>query len=190
MDKFITYWNDLALRNGFDGIYFIAQRSSGLDDSLVSRVVQKGFDAVNTVGLWVARERNRSFLTKCMDKFRQLVLKLPNVYSYARMYPSFLSDIDRLENVYPTLIPNWDHTPRSGAAGYVLTGSTPQLFSEHIRQVFSVVEKKSPEHQIVFLKSWNEWGEGNYMEPDLKFGKEYIKALRAELDKYKAKYNR
>jgi hypothetical protein len=28
------------------------------------------------------------------------------------------------------------------------------------------------------LKSWNEWGEGNYMEPDLKYGKGYIKALR------------
>ena len=32
------------------------------------------------------------------------------------------------------------------------------------------------------LKSWNEWGEGNYMEPDLKFGKEYIKALRDAIE--------
>ena len=31
---------------------------------------------------------------------------------------------------------------------------------------------------MVFLKSWNEWGEGNYMEPDLRFGKGYIKALK------------
>lgn len=184
VDRFIACWNDMALQNGFDGIYFIAQKSASLDELMVKHVISKGFDAINTVGLWVARERNRAFLTKCVDKFRQLVLKLPNVYSYARMFPDFLSDIDALPNVYPTLIPNWDHTPRSGAAGYVLTGSTPQLFSEHIRQVFSVVEKKSPEHQIVFLKSWNEWGEGNYMEPDLKFGKGYIEALRVELDKY------
>lgn len=28
------------------------------------------------------------------------------------------------------------------------------------------------------LKSWNEWGEGNYMEPDLKYGKKYILALK------------
>lgn len=40
--------------------------------------------------------------------------------------------------------------------------------------------------QIIFLKSWNEWGEGNYMEPDLKFGKGYIKALRNELDRFEA----
>ena len=31
---------------------------------------------------------------------------------------------------------------------------------------------------IVFLKSWNEWGEGNYMEPDLKYGKKYIETLK------------
>jgi len=37
---------------------------------------------------------------------------------------------------------------------------------------------------IVFLKSWNEWGEGNYMEPDLKYGKKYIETLKQELDKF------
>ena len=36
---------------------------------------------------------------------------------------------------------------------------------------------KKKNNKIIFLKSWNEWGEGNYMEPDLKFGKGYIQAL-------------
>ena len=35
------------------------------------------------------------------------------------------------------------------------------------------------------VKSWNEWGEGNYLEPDLKYGKGFIKALRAAIDKHK-----
>ena len=36
-------------------------------------------------------------------------------------------------------------------------------------------------NKVVFLKSWNEWGEGNYMEPCLKHGHGYIEALNQAL---------
>jgi hypothetical protein len=41
-----------------------------------------------------------------------------------------------------------------------------------------MIKHKPITKQILFLKSWNEWGEGNYMEPDIEFGKKYIEALR------------
>lgn len=44
---------------------------------------------------------------------------------------------------------------------------------------FSKINNKD----FVFIKSWNEWGEGNYMEPDLKYGKGFIEALRRVVDK-------
>lgn len=37
----------------------------------------------------------------------------------------------------------------------------------------------------MILKSWNEWAESNYMEPDLKYGKGFIKALKKALDDLK-----
>jgi lipopolysaccharide biosynthesis protein len=37
------------------------------------------------------------------------------------------------------------------------------------------------EHRLIFIKSWNEWAEGNYMEPDLQFGHGYLEVLRDEL---------
>lgn len=51
-----------------------------------------------------------------------------------------------------------------------------------VKNALTIIKNKEPEHRILFLQSWNEWGEGNYMEPDLKFGKEYIKTLRKILD--------
>ena len=38
-------------------------------------------------------------------------------------------------------------------------------------------------NNLVILKSWNEWAEGNYMEPDLKYGKGFINALITEKNK-------
>ena len=60
--------------------------------------------------------------------------------------------------------------------------STPELFKQHVKSIINIVRNKPSEDQIVFLKSWNEWGEGNYMEPDLKYGKGYINALREALE--------
>ena len=43
---------------------------------------------------------------------------------------------------------------------------------------------KDKVNKIVFIKSWNEWAEGNYMEPDLRFGKQYIEACRQTIDAF------
>lgn len=92
-----------------------------------------------------------------------------------------MSDEDAQDGIYPSLIPNWDHTPRSGKAGSILINANPDLFEKHAEMVlnFSKINNKD----FVFIKSWNEWGEGNYMEPDLKYGKGFIEALRRVVDK-------
>jgi hypothetical protein len=82
---------------------------------------------------------------------------------------------------YPCLLPNWDNTPRSGMNGLVLEGSTPELFRQHVRDALTRIQAKPQQHRLVFLKSWNEWAEGNHMEPDLRFGLGYLEALRSEL---------
>ena len=68
--------------------------------------------------------------------------------------------------------------PRSGQSGHILIRSTPEKFKKHAQASFNNISHKAMEDRIVFLKSWNEWAEGNYMEPDLKFGKGYLKALK------------
>lgn len=47
--------------------------------------------------------------------------------------------------------------------------------------MLEAVKDKSSEHKIIFLDSWNEWGEGNYMEPDLKYGHAFLEALKSEI---------
>jgi hypothetical protein len=58
---------------------------------------------------------------------------------------------------------------------FVMNNATPEAFKAHVQAVKAIVDKK--QNQLVMLKSWNEWGEGNYMEPDKRWGKQFIKAL-------------
>ena len=60
----------------------------------------------------------------------------------------------------------------------------PQIFEKHALDVLSAITEKPAKYRICFLKSWNEWGEGNYMEPDLKFGHGYIDALNRAIKVY------
>lgn len=184
--EFIQCWQKLAQQNGLDGIYFISQNKGEITLRELNDVMNKGFDGFNTVGLLPAREKNRTFFKRLCQTALMRIFHIPRCFSYKNISKDFISTLDSKNNVFPTLIPNWDHTPRSGYAGVVVTGSTPELFAKHIRQVLEIVQHKSGNRQIIFLKSWNEWGEGNYMEPDLKFGKGYIKALRNELDRFEA----
>lgn len=182
IERFINQWNQLAIDYGFPGIHFVAHLFLNVNQKNIDKLNNMGFNAVNSLGLHIAMNGIHQTLGTIQMKLNSILGKLKRAVKYSKAYPLFLQEVDKKENVYPTLIPNWDHTPRSGRAGTVLVDSTPILFKKHCIETFEIVRKKRIENQIIFIKSWNEWGEGNYMEPDLKYGKGYIEALRSAID--------
>jgi hypothetical protein len=58
---------------------------------------------------------------------------------------------------------------------FVMHNSTPKAFKAHVQAIKDIVDRK--QNQLVMLKSWNEWGEGNYMEPDARWEKKYLEVL-------------
>ena len=101
-----------------------------------------------------------------------------NIFDYCKISKYFTGIEDSQLNCYPSLIPNWDHSPRSGRKGHIFAHSNPEAFKKHAKAVFATIMEKPKDQRIVFLKSWNEWAEGNYIEPDLKFGRGYLEALK------------
>ena len=59
---------------------------------------------------------------------------------------------------------------------------TPEKFGDHVKAICENIKDKDDEHKVVFLIAWNEWGEGNYMEPDLKWGHGYLEALKSVIN--------
>jgi hypothetical protein len=172
--NFIKMWRALALKEGFEGLHFIGHTEKA---SNIAAIMDMGFDAINIVrnGEYAYNKHllKRILIPTILYKFFRRPLKI----SYALMIQYFVQNEEKERYVYPSIIPNWDHTPRSGRKGSVFHNSTPALFEKHVKEVFLTISNKKENDKIVFLKSWNEWGEGNYMEPDLRFGKKYIEVL-------------
>lgn len=141
-----------------------------------------GFDAINILRLFHFVKNDFSLIDRINMKIKRKVFHIGRIIDYSLASKSFSGVEDSLDYCYPTIIPNWDHSPRSGRNGHILVNSNPKIFSSHVRTVFNTIKKKDKEHRIVFLKSWNEWGEGNYVEPDLKYGRGFLEVLKQEID--------
>ena len=176
---FIRLWNRLAKENGLNGMNFVAHTSN---EKEIKSFMDTGFDGVNIVRLFHFFRKEFSFIELCYMKVMRILFGKGRIVPYRRASKFFIGEEDAQDYCYPTIIPNWDHSPRSGRTGHILVNSTPQLFYEHVETALNIVKQKNEQHKILFLKSWNEWAEGNYMEPDLKHGKEYLEALKRALD--------
>ena len=142
----------------------------------VDKIISLGFDAVNVAGLFRAIQKKLNYWIRLKHK----VLRHPYIFKYSSLFPYLITDEDNRKDVIPTITPNWDHTPRSGVSGTVVTDVKVELFKKLVYKAKSIVrDRKEP---IIVLKAWNEWGEGNYLEPDIRHGKMYIKALKEALD--------
>jgi hypothetical protein len=81
----------------------------------------------------------------------------------------------------PCVVPNWDNTPRTGARGLVLAGASPARFATQLAAAVDHVGALPQQERIVFVKSWNEWAEGNHLEPCARFGRGFLEAVRDQV---------
>ncbi len=198
IERFIETWRKLAEKNGLPGFHFVGMTPSTLtfrvaaDGSrqrvmpnlkssakIFKDVLDLGFDSVNSFGkrrgemLYEGKWKN---LAKTI--LRHIGLPTGSIrYDYECTVRNYFAPEDSWENVYPTILPQWDRTPRVSSWDGVYVNATPEKFEQHIRQALDLIKNKEPEHRILFLKSWNEWGEGNYVEPDLQWGHGFLDAI-------------
>ena len=202
VSHFISLWRELAAASGLPGIYFVAFANSTTtvkrkEDGTIIRVMPDlngcakvyqdilslGFDGINSNGKSLAEMlfngRNKRLVEMAL---RKMFSKMPpKRWDYAKVMPYAFAPEDSWENIYPSIIPQWDHSPRLGNGEGIYVNSTPENFRRHVEHALRVIEGKPLEHRVLFLRSWNEWGEGNYVEPDLKYGHGFLDAIKAEI---------
>jgi hypothetical protein len=100
-------------------------------------------------------------------KIYDYTIATQSMHSQARDYP-----------FHPCAVVSWDNTPRRGEDGIVFINSTPETFERHLRDAADTLADVQADHGLLFLNAWNEWAEGNYLEPDLRYGLGWLEAVR------------
>lgn len=172
---FVDCWQDLARAAGIEGLYLVAEMSDLLGRGpTYERVAEDGFDA----GVYMRMPAGDSRSAVLRMRVLRKLAGGPEVFPYS-------ADWDAQNHtgpaIQPCVYPNWDNTPRSGRGGVVLHGATPDKFAQNLRQAVASVSSRPWEERLVWLKSWNEWAEGNHLEPDLRYGRAWLEALREAL---------
>lgn len=171
---FVERWRKFADEAGLPGLHLVAEVSDLLGRGAVySSFERDGFDA----GVYVRLPAHTDRGARLRMRARRKLLRHPERYQYASSPLPQPAD----ELLYPCVYPNWDNTPRSGARGLVLEGSSPERFRVHVRAAVEALAARPPERRLLFVKSWNEWAEGNYLEPDLEHGHGYLRVLAEEV---------
>lgn len=169
------FWRELAVKEGLKGLHLVGNchyslswdpRPRGLDACVLQRLpIRNG-------------HMPRRFLTTKLKKLLLYRGSQLSIYDYEELLDFFLRKNKPEFLDYPCILPNWDHTPRTGLNGLVIHGSTPDLFGRLLHIAIEKVKENPFEQRIIFLKAWNEWAEGNYVEPDMKFGRGYLEVIK------------
>ena len=186
MAHFIQLWRKLADENGLPGIYFVGIRGGfhGELNTYIGWASVKGygFDAVNVINQFdgVPKETIKLRLLKKIFRNRW-IKKCPNITSWD--VRNMLCDWDGHDEVISNVGAGWDHTPRTGIDGRVQINFTPEKFGAALSTMIERNSNKPFDKRIITIKSWNEWAEGNYLEPDKRWGRRLLEEVRTAVFK-------
>lgn len=190
--QYIEKFRELAKENGFDDLYIMASNklSDDLDfksmgyDSKISNAFHKAWNP------HIQKKEHISHSQYYKKRIKGLIGLQKKEQPKVRTQDAgtVVNDLQYEESnvtTYPCVLPNWDNTPRSGYRGIILTDNSPELFEQQVEKAAKYLEdKKDYPEQFLIVKSWNEWAEGNILEPDRKYGFGYLNALKKILNKH------
>ncbi|MBP2673621.1 MAG: glycosyl transferase group 1, partial [Deltaproteobacteria bacterium] len=131
-----------------------------------------------------------SFLPECMNddpgeskRRRNAALGVDSaklkIYDYEEAMDAMLAGMKKLRHpVIPSLFVGWDNTPRRSENGIIITNASPKKFGRALQSLADSVQGKPAQQRFVFLNAWNEWAEGNHLEPDTRNGHKFLEEVR------------
>ena len=194
--EFTDHWRELAAQAGYPGMYFVGVWDSYEPPGERYRAPHLAkFDAITLLGPhdYLVGGKIPSIHVGLTQRFKRFVpapvramlraqaeaaIQGPRRVPFEDVIAQAYHDMPAGERYLPSVLAGWDNTPRSSRRGLVYENFTPDLFNAYAAKAVALVQNHPKEKRIVFLKAWNEWAEGNIVEPDAIFGHAMIESLR------------
>jgi len=102
------------------------------------------------------------------------------IYEYSDIVKRMLNRPKPEYTRFPCVTPSWDNSPRRKSDAVIMRNSSPEIYQDWL--CHAICESKElNEGGLVFINAWNEWAEGNHLEPCQKWGLDYLKATQNAL---------
>jgi lipopolysaccharide biosynthesis protein len=179
-------WRETARRAGFPDLYLVRVESFG-DKTDPASI---GFDAAmefaphfkdvgGLIGRRFSRLRKRLIRVGLLQPTPYLT---HSVYRYEALVEHMLKLPEAPYTRFRCVTPGWDNSARRAVGAFIFHGATPELYEVWLRDVVNATKaQRTGEEQLVFVNAWNEWAEGNHLEPDQRWGHAYLEATRRAL---------
>lgn len=194
LNDMLDYWQILMQREHLPSISFAYQHVSfdqnkKKDDSRFDYDIEyqpqytfadlrnKKFKKIKALRRTVLKFLETQFSIDLRGKLRPQNLDMTN---YDQVWEMVIERRPASEKNIPGAFVDWDNTVRYGKRGSVCVGATPEKFKYYFtKQILNC--KYNYHKDMIFMFAWNEWGESGYLEPDEKYGFEYLEAVRDAL---------
>lgn len=177
-------WRSRARAAGLPDLYLV--RVEGTRSNINPKSI--GFDAAlefapdKRVVRPVLRRARRGFRPRIEAALRRIGLISPRthehrIYSYDSLATGMLSKPAPAWRRFRSVTPAWDNSPRRAEGADIFLGSTPNRFGAWLSTAATLTrEAFRGDERVLFINAWNEWAEGNHLEPDQEWGLTYLEA--------------
>jgi hypothetical protein len=183
--KTAEVWREVARKEGIEEIYLCATESMGqkIDPNTI------GFDASIEFQPDFSKLPARFYGNKWQQLLHKIrILKNPFIKDRVHFYEDFVKA--NLNNAYPDyklfpgIVPSWDNSARRNKEALIFHESTPELYGKWLDNICNNFKPYSKDENFIFINAWNEWAEGNHLEPCQKWGKAYLEKTKQVLTKF------
>jgi len=179
MKRTIEIWREEAAKVGIE-LYLCRVESFSQHGE---ELLKDGFDAAidfQPLGATMEKFIKKNIPLRIINKLKATFIPWNYIRKISyKKYVNFMCSLNMPSyKQYPCITPMWDNTARRKTNIFMLIGSTPKLYEKWLKNIITKFKPYSKEENLIFINAWNEWAEGNHLEPDKKWGKAYLESTK------------